>query len=389
MDRVLVVGGSVAGVGVVNELRRLGFAGEVVLIEAGRHLPYDRPPLSKAVLLGEAAEARLPFHDAAHYAGLRVEVRLSSPVAALDAEARAVVLASGERLAGDAVVIATGARARPFPADRADGPVPVIRDLDDAVALRGRFRPGARLAVIGGGFVGAEVASSARSAGLSVTVFEAAAMPFARVLGDAVAAEVLALHREAGVALRLGVTVDRVARTPAGYRLDLSDGTSAAADLVVAGLGAVPNVEWLAGSGLDAADGIACDALGRTAAPGIHAAGDVASWPDPRTGRRARHEHWTAAREQARIVAGDIADVRERRWESFVPYFWSDLHGKRLQLLGAPDPSDAVEFVHRHPARGAFVAEYRRGGALVGVAGLNAAARTMRYLPRLEAAPAA
>ncbi|MBP0495889.1 NAD(P)/FAD-dependent oxidoreductase [Pararoseomonas indoligenes] len=387
MARVVIVGASVAGVGVANELRRLGHAGEILLVDGQDHLPYDRPPLSKAVLLGEEADAGLPFHEAAHYAGIGVELVLGRAAVSLDAATRTITLADGTRLRGDAVVIASGARARRFPAGLAEGPVWTIRDLADAHALRRQLRPGMRLAVVGGGFVGAEVASSARKLGLEVAVFEAAPLPFLRILGPTVAAELAALHEGAGVALRCGITVDRISRHGAAQRLHLSDGGSEEADLVVAGLGCLPNVEWLEGSGLPLVNGVVCDAFGRTGVDGIFAAGDAAAWFSPLAGRHERHEHWTAAREQARIVAAAIAGTEATAWEAFVPYFWSDLHGRRVQVLGDTAGAEEVSFAHRDEARGAFLVEYRHGGRIVGVAGCNAGARTMRYLAQL--APAA
>lgn len=388
MTRVVVVGASVAGVGVANELRRCAHAGGIVLVDAQEHLPYDRPPLSKSVLLGEEADAGLPFHDAAHYAKLGVELVLGRAAVALDAAARTVTLADGTRLEGDAVVIASGARARRFPAGRAEGPVWTIRDLADAHALRRHLRPGVRLAVVGGGFVGAEVASTARKLGLQVTVFEAAPAPFLRILGPVVAAELAMLHAAAGVRLRCGVTVDRISRHGNIQRLHLSDGTAAEADLVVAGLGCLANVEWLEGSGLAISNGVICDGFGRTGQEGIFAAGDVAAWFNTMADRHEPQEHWTVAREQARIVAAVIAGTEASRWEAFVPYFWSELHGKRIQVLGVTAAVEEVRFVYRDEARGTFVAEYWHHGRLVGVAGCNAGARTMRYLAQLGSAPA-
>lgn len=389
MTRVVIIGASVAGVGVANELRRCGHAGEIILADGQGHLPYDRPPLSKAVLLGEAADAGLPFHDAAHYARLGIELVLGRPAVGMDAAARAVLLADGTRLKGDAVVIACGARARKFPAGLVEGPVWTIRDLTDAQGFRRHLRPGARLAVVGGGFVGAEVASSARKLGLEVTIFEAAPAPFLRILGPAVAAELAALHQEAGVAIRCGVTVERISQSGAAQHLHLSDGSVVGADLVVAGLGCLPNVEWLEGSGVPTRNGVVCDALGRTGHPGIFAAGDAAAWFSPLSGRHERHEHWTAAREQARIVASVIAGTEAAAWAAFVPYFWSDLHGRRVQVLGDTAAIEDISLVYRDEARGAFLAEYRHQGRLVGVVGCNAGARTMRYLAQLAPAAAA
>ena len=246
-----------------------------------------------------------------------------------------------------------------------------------------RLQRGKRLAVIGGGFIGAEVASSARSLGLDVVVVEAAKLPFERILGNEIATRVANLHSSAGVELICGVGVDRIEDADGRRRLVLADGRRVEADVVVAGLGSLPNLEWLASSGLALANGVVCDHQGRTNARGIFAAGDVAAWLNPLTGSHERHEHWTAAREQSRIVAQVVAQATTTFWSAFVPYFWSDLYGVRLQLLGTARGADQTRIVHEDPARRAFVAEYHRCGQLIGVAGCNAGAKTMRYMSRL------
>jgi 3-phenylpropionate/trans-cinnamate dioxygenase ferredoxin reductase component len=382
-DSVVIVGASIAGVGAANELRRCGFKGRIALVDAQQHLPYDRPPLSKAVLLGKDTTSSVTFHGRDHYARANIDLHLGCPVRALDVEARAVVLGSGHRLSGDAIIIATGARARPFPVDRCTGAVHVLRDLADAERLRACLVPGRRLAIIGGGFIGAEVASSAAALGLNVTVIEAAKLPFGHILGTAVATRVAQLHAEAGVKMLCGSAVDCVEVADRRQCLMLASGQSAEADIVVAGLGSLPNVEWLASSGLRIANGVLCDDAGRTGAPGIFAAGDVAAWRDPFTGTHERHEHWTAAREQARIVAQAIAGGAMTSWHEFVPYFWSDLHGVRLQMQGSARDADDIRIVHDEAGKKSFVAEYMRKGHLVGIVGCNSGARVTRYARRL------
>jgi NADPH-dependent 2,4-dienoyl-CoA reductase/sulfur reductase-like enzyme len=220
---------------------------------------------------------------------------------------------------------------------------------------------------------------------LDVTIYEAQ-MPFKAILGSEVAAKIVALHRRSGVSLECGAAVLNIGQHPAGgYDIELSNSRAARADVVVAGLGAIPNVEWLAGSGLLVSDGVVCDEFGRTDAAGIYAAGDVASWREPFTGKHCRAEHWTSAREQARIVAQEIVAERHVLWQDHVPYFWSDLHASRIQVLGNPQRADEMRFVDGHDADNGFVAEYTRQGHLVGVAGCNSAAKTMRYRARLAA----
>lgn len=382
-DNVIVVGASVAGIGAVSELRNSGYSGAISLIDAQAHLPYDRPPLSKALLTGERDAPALAFHDWDHYERLGVTMRLGQRARAIDPEAIAVELESGERVPGHAIIIATGASARQMLAP--DANVRTIRELDDAAALRAALHEKPRrLALIGGGFIGAEIASSARRLGREVTIFDVAALPFAHVLGEEVAERIRAMHENAGVQMVCGVAVREVtSHASGGCALHLNEQRSHFADVVVAGLGAAPNIAWLAGSGLDLDDGVICGEFGRTNRDGVYAAGDVAKWRDPRTGSRRRHEHWTSAREQARIVARTIAGAPGSAWAEYTPYFWSDLYGKRIQVLGSTEDADAISFVHDDRTAGAFVAEYRREGKLVGVAGCNAAAKTMRYLAAL------
>jgi NADPH-dependent 2,4-dienoyl-CoA reductase/sulfur reductase-like enzyme len=227
------------------------------------------------------------------------------------------------------------------------------------------------------------VASTAARLGLEVTLIEAAGVPFERIVGLQIAARIANLHKDAGVKLLCGIGVERIEASAAGQRLSLGDGRIVEADVVVAGLGSLPNLDWLDGSGLKLENGIVCDERGSTGMPGLYAAGDVASWMNPSNGVHKRHEHWTAAREQARIVAQSIAGVTENAWEEFVPYFWSDMHGVRIQLLGSAAGADDVQIVHEDKDKKAFLAEYHKTGQLIGVVGCNAGAKTMRYGAKL------
>jgi NADPH-dependent 2,4-dienoyl-CoA reductase/sulfur reductase-like enzyme len=191
------------------------------------------------------------------------------------------------------------------------------------------------------------------------------------------------LHVEAGVELLCGVSVERIENSGCGQRVFIAGDLRIDADVVVAGLGSLPNVEWLASSGLEISNGILCDEQGRTRSLGIFAAGDVAAWRDPFNGKHVRHEHWTAAREQARIVAQSISGSVVTPWRDFVPYFWSDLYGVRLQMLGSAVDADDIRIVHQDEEKRAFVVEYRKAGELTGVVGSNAGARTMRYGSKL------
>jgi len=387
VDSVLIIGASVAGVGAANELRRCGFSGRITLVDAQAHLPYDRPPLSKGTIYGQEAIPDLQFHDRDHYTRTNIDLQIGTAAQMLDLDTRTIVLESGQRLTADRIIVATGARARPFPPNRCTGTVHLLRDLDDATRLRALLRPGKRLVVIGGGFIGAEVASTAAGLGLNVVVIEAARLPFERVLGSQVAARLASLHVEAGVELLCGVSVERIENSGCGQRVFIAGDLRIDADVVVAGLGSLPNVEWLASSGLEISNGILCDEQGRTRSLGIFAAGDVAAWHDPFNGKHVRHEHWTAAREQARIVAQSISGSVVTPWRDFVPYFWSDLYGVRLQMLGSAVDADDIRIVHQDEEKRAFVVEYRKAGELTGVVGSNAGARTMRYGSKLARNP--
>jgi NADPH-dependent 2,4-dienoyl-CoA reductase/sulfur reductase-like enzyme len=387
VNSVLVIGASVAGVGAANELRRCGFSGRITLVDGQAHLPYDRPPLSKGALYGQDTIPDLPFHDRDYYVRMNIDLQLGTAAQVLDADTRTVLLDSGQRLTADRIIVATGARARPFPPNRCTGTVHLLRDQDDAMQLRALLRPGKRVVVIGGGFIGAEVASAAAGLGLDVVIIEAARLPFERVLGSQIASRLASLHVQAGVELLCGVSVERIESSDCGQRVFLAGDLRIDADIVVAGLGSLPNVEWLISSGLELSNGILCDEQGSTGSSGIFAAGDVAAWRDPFNGQHVRHEHWTAAREQARIVAQSISGEVVTPWRDFVPYFWSDLYGIRLQMLGSAVDADDVRIVHQDDEKRAFVVEYHRAGELTGVLGSNAGARTMRYCSKLARKP--
>ncbi len=386
METVAIIGASIAGLGVATELREEGFTGEIVLTDSQPHLPYDRPPLSKSFLVDALAMPEsIALESEEAIKNNDITLLLGKRAVGLDTDAMTVRFDDDSTLKADRIVLATGARARQFPAARCKGHIWSIRDLDDALELRDAMRKGQRIAIIGGGFIGAEVASSARKLDLDVDIFEALPLPFERIVGPRIAERLLTLHADAGVRVHCGVGVESVEVDVNQARMTLQDGTSHTADLVVAGLGAIPNIEWLASSGLEIDNGIVCNHLGETSRAHIYSCGDVSAWRDPLSGLRHRYEHWTSAKEQARIVAAHIVGTDAESWSEHVPYFWSDIHGKRFQALGSLAPEGDVRFVFEDPERGAFVAEYWRGGKLTGVAGLSAAARTMRYLAQLKA----
>ena len=319
---VTVVGASLAGLSTVRALRSQGYDGRVVVVGAEPHPPYDRPPLSKAFLTGTATEADLALlgeeDDALH-----VEWRLGVSAAALDPANRCVTLADGTLVSGDAVVLATGSRARRLPGGHepagALAGVHVLRTLDDAVALREDLACGGSLVVVGAGFIGAEVASSARALGLEVTVVEAMATPLAGPLGVQMGAVCAGLHADHGVRLVTGVGVAGLVGRTRVEAVDLADGTRLPADVVVVGIGVLPNVEWLADSGLKVTGGVATDATCATAAPGIVTVGDCALSYEVHARRPVRTEHWTHALQQPATAAATLLGGRAPY--TGLPYF--------------------------------------------------------------------
>jgi NADPH-dependent 2,4-dienoyl-CoA reductase/sulfur reductase-like enzyme len=373
--RVVVVGAGLGGLRTAEELRSLGYDGELTLVGAERHPPYSRPPLSKEVLRGEAAPESAHLRDAAALAG--IELRLGRHATGLDVAGRTVWLDNGRALPYDAAVIATGATPRTLPGVDAAA-VHVLRTIDDAVSLRDRLSERPRVAVIGAGFIGSEVASSARQLGCEVTVVELLPAPLVQCIGPTIAPACAALQQAAGVDLRCGVGVDVVA----DGKVKLSDGTSVAADVVVVGIGVRPELGWLHDSGLTIDDGLVCDETCRTSAPGVYAVGDVARWHNPRYGEHMRLEHWTNATEQAAAVARNL--LGETTPFAPVPYFWSDQFDAKIQVLGAPRADDEVQVVRGALDGGKFVAVYGRAGRLTGVVGLSSARQVMSLRPLLS-----
>ncbi|MDR7167302.1 NADPH-dependent 2,4-dienoyl-CoA reductase/sulfur reductase-like enzyme [Nocardia kruczakiae] len=370
--RLVVVGGGLAATRIVEEYRRLGGDGAISVVAAEQHLPYDRPPLTKAVLRGERDDS--PLRE--EWSSLDVDIKLARRAVALRLGDRSVLLDDGEELGYESLVVANGATARTLPG--LTGPrVHVVRSLDDALALRRDIAEHGRLTVVGGGFIGCEAAASARSMGAAVTLVETLPTPLARVLGTRVGAEVAALHERAGVELRCGTAVVEARSSRDGDReLLLSDGSVVDATVVLVGLGVIPDTGWLEGSGIAVDDGVLTDAVGRTSHPGVWSAGDVARWRDPRSGERVRVEHWTSAADQGKTVARDILGQGEPLDE--VPYFWSDQYDRKLQMLGRPEPDDDVELMSVGPTGDRLLAVYGREGRFTGVVGASAPRWVMR-----------
>lgn len=382
---VLVVGASLAGLRACERLRTAGFAGDLVLIGAERHLPYDRPPLSKRILAGAWEVDRATLRAPEQLAELGLDLRLGEPAAGLDGDGRAVVMAGGDLVPYDGLIVATGATPRRLPDQPAD--VHVLRTRDDAVALRDAIAGGARsIAVVGAGFIGLEVAATAASLGVAATVVEAAPAPLVRALGPELGAAAVAPLAEAGVTVRCGVSVEAVDADG----VTLGGGERLTADVVVVGVGVRPATDWLAGSGLTLDDGVVCDETLATGLPGVYAAGDLARWPHRRYGELLRLEHWTNAAEQGAAAATNLlASATGGAGTPYdeVPFFWSDMGRHRIQLLGRPatEPDDVVEVVNGRLDQRAFLVLFGRGDRLRGVLGVNAAKHLMAYRALLVA----
>ena len=350
-----------------SALRRFGFEGRITLVGDEPHLPYDRPPLSKEVLTGDKQPSDAFFRDREFFEHQGIDLRLGSGAVGLDGDARTVTLGTGETLDYDAAVVATGARPRRLPGVEGMGGVHLMRTLDEAQAIRASFEEARRLVVVGAGFIGSEVAASARHAGIEVTIIEAADQPLVMAVGAEVGERCAGLHGRYGAELRCGIGVSGVERRPTGLAVRLSDGSALPSDAVVVGIGVIPNIEWLEGSGVETERSVVCDQYMRTSLPGVYALGDLASWYNPRLGRRMRVEHWTNTVEQSTVVARNIANLMRGEdpvTYAGIPYFWSDQYGHRLQLVG--EAAGEVVFVDDPPGEPALLALYRRGDRLAG-----------------------
>lgn len=380
MNTVVIAGGGLAGISAARGLRAHGHDGRIVLVGEEAGPAYDRPPLSKDFLAGRASEADLALSGPDEDLGLET---VTARAAALDAAGGSLVLDDGSRIAADGVVVATGARPlMPWPG--APAGVHTLRTLDDARAIRTTLLPGARLVVVGAGFVGAEVASTAYALGVEVTVVDAVVAPLAPAVGGVLAGTLLALHADHGVRVLTGTGVVGFVGTERVTGVVLADGHVLPADVVVVGVGVRPDVEWLEGSGLAIIGGLQCDAWGATANPHVVGLGDCATWQDPRLGRAHRIEHWTAARERGAIAAATLLTGGATRLAQRAPYFWSDQYGVRLQVCGHPHAADAAEIVEGSLAERDLLAVYRRGGEPVAALALGRASSFARWRKQLS-----
>jgi NADPH-dependent 2,4-dienoyl-CoA reductase/sulfur reductase-like enzyme len=366
---VAVVGASLAGLTAARALRDRSYDGRIVIIGEEAHAPYDRPPLSKDFLAGTASldDIALGTPDDEN---LGLEWRLGTTAVGLDRLSRSVLLRDGGEIRADGVVLATGARARRLPGSEELGGMHVLRSLDDAIALRADLAAAGRLVVIGAGFIGAEVAATARTLGLEVTVIETQPVPLAGPLGTEMGAVCAELHADHGTRLLTGTGVAGLVGTGRVEAVELADGSRLPADVVVVGIGAAPNIEWLADSGVALGNGVLADARGATNVPGVVAVGDcAATWSVPAE-RHVRVEHWTNALEQPATAAATLLGTGEQA-PTPVPYFWSDQYGARIQFAGSRREGDVPRVVEGSCADRSFLVAYERDGEPVAVLGMN------------------
>jgi NADPH-dependent 2,4-dienoyl-CoA reductase/sulfur reductase-like enzyme len=361
---VLIVGGGLAAQRCAETLRRRGYEGPVRMVCAEPDPPYDRPPLSKELLVGTVDEASVAYRPAWWYEEKKVELLLGTRAEALDLAARTVALDSGAEMRYEKLLIATGSAARRLPFLEGYENVHALRTIADTRLLRQELIPGARLAIVGAGFIGQEVAATARRLGVEVTMIEALETPLAPILGAEVGGWFANLHLSEGVRVMTGAMLEGARGNGRVEELTLAGGEAVACDAVIVGVGTTPATAWLRGSGLDES-GVRTGTSGRTRVPGVFAAGDASVPFDPRFGVHARTEHWDAAAWQGSAAAR--AMLGESPGTPPLPSFWSDQYGLRIQYVGHAHHADTV-MVDGDPGERDFEAVFTRGG--VPVAGL-------------------
>jgi 3-phenylpropionate/trans-cinnamate dioxygenase ferredoxin reductase component len=373
------VGGSLAGLRAAEALRHVGHDGPLTIVGAERHLPYDRPPLSKQILTGKVGPEQIALNVED---GFEAEWLLGMTATALDLDRRRLILDTGEDLPFDWLMIATGAHPRLLPATPPGPGVHYLRTVDEAVDLRNDLSRARHLVVVGAGFIGLEVASSAKELGLSVSVVEVLPVPLDRAIGPQMGAAVAAWHRSRGVEIHTGTGVAAIVGSERPEAVRLTDGRMLPSDVVVVGVGVTPTTAWLEGSGVDLENGVLCDERlrvhsGGRPIPGVVAAGDVARWAHPGHVQPLRVEHWTNAAEQGEAAAHTLAYGDAAAPYEPTPYFWSDQHGVKLQFVGHTQPGDDVAMIEGSLDEDRFLAAYGRGGRLVAALGMRRPARVM------------
>ncbi len=373
---IVILGAGHAGGRAAEALRQAGHKGRVTLLGAENHPPYERPPLSKELLAGAIAHEKTYLHPEEWYAEQGIDLKLGANAVGIDRKARRVALEAGGDISYDALLLTTGARARRLPLPGGNGKrVFYLRDIADTLALREKLTEGVRLAIIGAGFIGLEIAATARKRGVAVTVIELAPTPLARVAAPEIGEFLATLHRGKGVDLRTGLKVTAIEDTGSEVRVLVEGGEPVVADYVAIGIGAQPNVEIAQAAGIEVRDGILVDEFGRTNDPAIFAAGDVTRHLNPLLGRHVRLEAWQNAQNQGIAVAKAIAGSGAAFAE--VPWFWTDQFEVNLQMAGAPDRWDRVVW-RGEPTEPAFTLFQLLEGKVVAAVTINNM-RDMRF----------
>ena len=384
---MLIVGAGECGGRAALTLRERGYDGPVTLVGDEPYLPYERPPLSKDAMVSEAEPTPKLVADREHFAGRRIACVTGTSATTIDRAARRVTLADGRALPYDKLLLATGARPRKLPLPGADGTrCAYLRTHDDAMRIRGALWAGSHIAILGGGFIGLEIAASARKRAASVTVIEALPRILTRGVPEAIAQIVDARHRREGVTLACGKAVLALHETASGIEIALADGSAVTADLLIIGIGAVPVTKLAQDAGLTVENGIAVDAQLRTSDPVIYAAGDCCSFPlAVYGGRRVRLECWRNALDQGGLAARNMLGAGESA--SAVPWFWSEQYDLTLQIAGLPN--EGTQAVRRDLPEDAFILFHLAGdGRLVAASGIargNAVAKDIRLAEMLIA----
>jgi NADPH-dependent 2,4-dienoyl-CoA reductase/sulfur reductase-like enzyme len=379
---IVIVGGGLAAARTAEQLRKSGYEGPLAIVSDEKHLPYDRPPLSKDVLQESIKGLQdVLLRPAEFYADNDIALVLGTAAQSLDTAAKTVTLTDDRVLDYDELVIATGLVPKRIPSFPDLAGIRVLRSLDDALALREHAGSARRVVIVGAGFIGCEVAASLRKLGVDVVLVEPQPAPLAGVLGEQIGELVARVHRAEGVDVRTGVGVAEVRGDSEVTAVELTDGTVLEADLVVVGIGSRPATDWLVGSGVALDNGVLCDEAGRTSEPHVWALGDVASWRDA-AGHQVRVEHWSNVADQARTMVPAILGQEPAEVVS-VPYFWSDQYDVKIQCLGEPAPGDVVHVVSDDGRK--FLAYYERDGVLVGVVGGGMPGKVMKARAKIAA----
>lgn len=377
MQKIVIVGASLAGTRAAETLRSGGFTGDIVMVGKEATMPYDRPPLSKNYLAGEWDDERVALRKPEALDALNITWKLGEPATSLDTTNNTITLASGDTISYDGLIIATGGEVRRLPNQPNIDGVHVLRTLNDASALRNELHEGTKVVVIGAGFIGLEAAATATKRGAQVTVLEGLEAPLIRALGAEMGAAIGDVHARNGVSVKCGVQVEAIQGDTHVTNVALSNGENIPADVVIVGIGVSPATEWLNGSGLTVRDGVVCDANLCAGPQNVFAAGDVLRWPNTLFAdveQDMRVEHWTNAAEQGAHAATNLlATLNNTEMSPYaaVPFFWSDQFDARIQCLGRPSATAQIDVVAGNPADGKWCAIYSVNNRLTAVLGVS------------------